>query len=86
MKNTNLFYCTVIEIFNYLKNTAATAVWRKPRINNTIIGEISNIITGGINRLNGTKIGSVIRIKKRITGFINDINQEKIIRITIINE
>lgn len=34
----------------------------------------------------GTKIGSVIRIKNRMTGFINDINHEKIIRITTIKE
>ena len=86
MENTNLFYCALTEVFDYAKKTAATAVWRKLRINNTIIGEMSNIIIGGINLRKGTKIGSVIRIKNRITGFINDINHEKIIRITIIKE
>ena len=86
MENTNLFSCVVTEIFDYLKRTPATAVWRNQIIKSTIIGEMSNIITGGIKRRKGTKIGSVTRIKNRITGFINDIKQEKIIRITIKSE
>lgn len=82
----NLIYCIFCELIDVYKRTPATACWRNPSIKMTIIGEISNIITGGSILLSGAKIGSVMRVKNLIKGFVKDINQEKITRIITASE
>ena len=53
-----LFSLTLI---NYLSKTPATAICKKFNIKRTIIGEISNIPSGGINFRKGSSTGSVKR-------------------------